>query len=160
MVPLCFYWEEWVFFPRILWYRFRCSYNLRCILVTNNLLYWCRRICYCPGNRCNWCRNVTKRNWYDQITPVFYNFHADKPFEKGMTDMTERKASDGKRYVSAIVDCFDWAVVGLAMDTRMRATLCERTLENADKAYPAIRGCILHSDRGSQYTSELYRKAI
>ena len=23
-----------------------------------------------------------------------------------------------------------------------------------------MRGCILHSDRGSQYTSELYRKAI
>ena len=46
------------------------------------------------------------------------------------------------------------------MDTNMRATLCERTLENAYKAYPAIRGCILHSDRGSQYTSELYRKAI
>lgn len=28
------------------------------------------------------------------------------------------------------------------------------------KAYPLIRGAILHSDKGSQYTSELYRKAI
>ena len=46
------------------------------------------------------------------------------------------------------------------MDTNMRATLCEQTLENACKAYPMLRGAILHSDRGTQYTSELYRKAI
>ena len=88
------------------------------------------------------------------------DFHADKPLEKCITDMTEIKASDGKLYISAIFDCFDLAVVGLAMDTNMKATLCERTLENACKAYPAMRGCILHSDRGTQYTSELYRKAI
>ena len=33
-------------------------------------------------------------------------------------------------------------------------------MENAYKAYPSMRGCILHSDRGSQYTSELYRRTI
>ena len=76
------------------------------------------------------------------------DFHADKPQEKCVTDMTEIKASDGKLYVSAIFDCYDLAVIGLAMDTNMKATLCEKTLENAYKSYPAIRGCILHSDRG------------
>lgn len=74
--------------------------------------------------------------------------------------MTEIKASDGKLYVSAIFDCYDLAVLGLAMDTNMKATLCEQTLDNACKAYPMLRGAILHSDRGTQYTSELYRKAI
>ena len=74
--------------------------------------------------------------------------------------MTEIKASDGKLYVSAIFDCYDLAVLGLAMDTNMKAVLCEQTLDNAVKAYPALRGAILHSDRGTQYTSELYRKAI
>ena len=38
--------------------------------------------------------------------------------------------------------------------------LCEQTLDNACRAYPMLRGAILHSDRGTQYTSELYRKAI
>ena len=42
----------------------------------------------------------------------------------------------------------------------MKATLCEQTLDNAYKAYPMLRGAILHSDRGTQYTSELYRNAI
>lgn len=42
----------------------------------------------------------------------------------------------------------------------MKATLCEKTLENTYKSHPEIRGCIIHSDRGTQYTSELYRKAF
>lgn len=88
------------------------------------------------------------------------DFTATKPLEKCITDVTEIKASDGKLYVSAIFDCFDSAVLGLAMDTNMKATLCKQTLDNAYKAYPTIRGAILHSDRGTQYTSELYRKAI
>lgn len=88
------------------------------------------------------------------------DFTAEKPLEKCVTDMTELKASDGKLYVSAIFDCYDLAVPGLAMDTNMKASLCEQTLDNAVKAYPALRGAILHSDRGTQYTSELYRKAI
>lgn len=74
--------------------------------------------------------------------------------------MTEIKASDGKFYVSTIFDCYDLAVLGLCMDTNMKAALCEQTLDNAVKAYPMLRGAILPSDRGTQYTSELYRKAI
>ena len=88
------------------------------------------------------------------------DFTAEKPFEKCITDMTEVKASDGKLYVSAIFDCYDLAVLGLAMDTNMKATLCKQTLDNAYGAYPMLRGAILHSDRGTQYTSELYRKTI
>lgn len=88
------------------------------------------------------------------------DFRSDKPLQKCVTDITEIKASDGKLYVSAIFDCFDSAVLGLAMDTNMKAPLCARTLENAYRAYPEIKGAICHSDRGTQYTSELYRKAI
>ena len=76
------------------------------------------------------------------------NFKSDKPLEKCVTDMTEVKCLDGKLYVSAVFDCFDSAVLGLAMDTNMKATLCEKTLENTYKSHPGIRGCILHSDRG------------
>lgn len=83
------------------------------------------------------------------------DFTAEKPLEKCITDMTEIKASDGKLYISAIFDCYDLAVLGLAMDTNMKATLCEQTLDITYRAYP-----MLHSDRCTQYTSELYRKAI
>ena len=88
------------------------------------------------------------------------DFTAEKPFEKCITDMTEIKASDGKLYVSAIFDCYDLAVLGLAMDTNMKATLCKQTVDNAYRTYPPLQGAILHSDRGTQYTSELYRKTF
>ena len=88
------------------------------------------------------------------------DFRAEKPLSKCVTDITEVKGSDGKLYVSAIFDCFDSSVIGLAMDTNMKAPLCVQTLENAAKAYPDLRGAILHSDRGSQYTSQIYRDAI
>ena len=88
------------------------------------------------------------------------NFYSDEPLTKCVTDISELKARDGKLYVSAIFDCFDVAVLGLAMDTNMKASLCEQTLDNAYIAYPDIRGAIIHSDRGTQYTSEIYRNAI
>ena len=62
--------------------------------------------------------------------------------------------------MSAIFDCFDAAVLGLAMDTNMKAPLCEQTLANAVRSYPALRGAVIHSDRGTQYTSETYRRAV
>ena len=88
------------------------------------------------------------------------NFRAAKPLEKGVTDITEIPAKDGKLYVSALFDCFDAAVLGLSMADNMRAELCVQTLNNACFSYPGLRGAIVHSDRGSQYTSEKYRLAV
>lgn len=88
------------------------------------------------------------------------DFSSQEPLKKCVTDITEIKAKDGKLYVSAIFDCFDAAVLGLAMDTSMKAALCERTLDNAVRAYPGLQGAIIHSDRGAQYTSETYRRAV
>lgn len=88
------------------------------------------------------------------------DFRSDAPLQKCVTDITEIKAADGKLYVSAIFDCYDLGVLGLAMDSNMRAELCVHTLENALTAYPALKGAIIHSDRGAQYTSDIYRQAI
>lgn len=88
------------------------------------------------------------------------DFKANRPCEKCVTDITELKGKDGKLYTSAIFDCYDVSVLGIAMDDNMRAELCAVTVENAVKAYPELKGAILHSDRGSQYTSELYRMSL
>ena len=50
--------------------------------------------------------------------------------------------------------------LGIAIEDNLRASLCCHTLENARKSYPDIAGCIIHSDRGSQYTSAEYREVI
>lgn len=88
------------------------------------------------------------------------DFRAARPLEKAVTDITEIKAKDGKLYVSAIFDCYDSAVLGLSMGTNMKASLCISTLRNAVNAYPSLKGAIIHSDKGAQYTSEEYRSTI
>lgn len=50
--------------------------------------------------------------------------------------------------------------LGLAIEDNMKASICCHTIENARKAYPDIKGCIIHSDRGSQYTSIEYRAKL
>ena len=107
-------------------------------------------------------RGITKadRNAHKSDDKLKRNFRSEKPLEKCITDITEIKGSDGKLYVSAIFDCFDVSVLGLAMDTNMKATLCAATLNNAYTLYPGMKGCICHSDRGAQYTSQLYREKI
>lgn len=88
------------------------------------------------------------------------NFKADEPNKKCVTDITELKAKDGKLYISVIFDYFDLLVCGLAMEINMKASLCTKTVSNALKLHPELTGAVLHSDRGSQYTSNEYRRKI
>lgn len=68
-------------------------------------------------------------------------FKASEPLKKTVTDISEIKAKSGKLYVSVIFDCYDLAVVGISMDTNMKATLFVNTLDNAFKAYK-LRGLL------------------
>jgi putative transposase len=88
------------------------------------------------------------------------DFTAQEPLIKAVTDITEIKTVEGKLYVSAIEDCFDNAILGLSIANNMKAELCVDTLKSAIIAFPGLRGAIVHSDRGSQYTSNEYRMAI
>ena len=90
------------------------------------------------------------------------DFTAKAPLTKVVTDITEIPTADGKLYVSGIFDCFDLMPVGLSMANNMRAELCEATVKSMVLKYgkSSVQGMILHSDRGSQYTSDLYRTTL
>ncbi len=87
------------------------------------------------------------------------DFTADAPCQKWLTDITEVPCRDGKLYVAPILDCFNGEIVGLAMDDNMQAQLCTRAFERACKSCSS-RGMILHSDRGSQFTSRAFRDSL
>ena len=87
------------------------------------------------------------------------NFHADRPFRKLLTDITQIQCVDGRLYISPIMDCFNGEILSLRMADNMRKELCVDTLKAAAGRFP-IRGAILHSDRGSQYTSGAFRQAL
>lgn len=87
------------------------------------------------------------------------DFKAEEPDTKYLTDITEVPCFDGKLYVVPVMDCFGGDIVGLAMDNNMRAEICVRALESACM-HTGGRGMIVHSDRGSQYTSEEFRSSL
>lgn len=88
------------------------------------------------------------------------DFSAEEPNKKAVTDITEIPcANNQKLYVSGLFDCFDLYPLGLCMDDNMRKELCINTIKSAAKMHD-ITGMIAHSDRGSQYTSFEYRKAL
>ena len=87
------------------------------------------------------------------------NFHADKPFAKLLTDITQVQCRDGKLYISPIMDCFNGEILSLEMRDNMKKELCVDTVKAMAKRF-AVRGAILHSDRGSQYTSEAFRSEL
>lgn len=87
------------------------------------------------------------------------DFTAFQPCRKMLTDISQILCEDGKLYISPILDCYNGEILSLCMDDNMKKELCMETFR-AVKARHKISGAILHSDRGSQYTSEEFRKEL
>ena len=84
------------------------------------------------------------------------NFKSDKPFTKLLTDITQIQCIDGKLYISAILDCYNGEIVALEMRNNMKKELCIDTIKQLSN----FRNAVLHSDRGSQYTSFEFKEAL
>ena len=87
------------------------------------------------------------------------DFHSDQPYQKLLTDISQIPCADGKLYISPVMDCFNGEILSLLMRDNMRKELCIDTVVAAARRFP-IKGAILHSDRGSQYTSEAFRNEL
>lgn len=91
------------------------------------------------------------------------DFHADKPNEKWLTDVTEFKYYVGeekkKIYLSAILDLFDRRIVAYAVSDSNNIPLVHDTFDKAVAANPDARP-IFHSDRGFQYTSNVFHQKL
>ena len=106
---------------------------------------------------------VTTDSDHDQ--PIAANlleqdFRAQAPDTKWVTDITYVETEEGWLYLAAIIDLFSRRVVGWSMDQRMDRSLVLRALDMALGQRAPGKGLIHHSDRGSQYASEDYRRAL
>ena len=88
------------------------------------------------------------------------DFTADDVNELWLTDITEHPTDEGKLYLCAITDVFSGRIVGYSMDSRMKARLAVNALENASSRRGGAAGCIVHSDRGSQFRSGKFVHAL
>jgi putative transposase len=81
-------------------------------------------------------------------------FVADSPDRLWLTDITEHPTREGKVYLAAVLDVFSRRIVGWSIADHLRAELVVDALEMARwRRRPTPGRTVLHSDRGSQYTS-------
>lgn len=88
------------------------------------------------------------------------NFTAARPNELWLTDITEHKTGEGKLYLCAIKDVCSNKIVGYSIDSRMKARLAVDALEMAVAHRGRPTGVVVHSDRGSQFRSRKFVRAL
>lgn len=87
-------------------------------------------------------------------------FTATAPNQKWVADFTYIWTSEGWLYVAAVLDLFSRRVVGWSMHPTMTTTLVTDALLMAIWRRGATETLLHHSDQGSQYTSELFRRQL
>lgn len=89
------------------------------------------------------------------------DFTARGPDELWLTDITEHWTREGKLYLCAIKDVWSNRIIGYSIDSRMKARLVVNAIDNAAARRDGdVAGCILHSDRGSQFRSRKAQRAL
>lgn len=97
--------------------------------------------------------------------PVFENvlnrqFSAAGADQVYVSDITYLWTQEGWLYLAVVIDLFSRRVVGWSMRTRMKANLVADALRMAVWQRRPKPGLIVHSDRGSQYASNVYRRLL
>lgn len=85
--------------------------------------------------------------------------HNAERSKSSSTYISQIQCQDGNLYISPIFDCYNGEILSLIMRGNMKKRLCIDTFESLTRRYN-LEGCILHSDRGSQYTSEAFRTVL
>lgn len=75
----------------------------------------------------------------------------------GPADLTYITITGGFAYAALILDAWSRRVVGFAIGRSIDSRLAAKALRNAIASRRPLPGCVFHTDRGSQYASELHR---
>ncbi len=84
----------------------------------------------------------------------------ERPNQLWVADLTYVAIPGSFVYLAAILDAWSRKVVGYAISRSMDARIAVAALRAAIRNRAPSRGCIHHSDRGSQYASEVYRELL
>jgi transposase InsO family protein len=88
------------------------------------------------------------------------NFKTTKPNQVWVSDITYIRTGEGWLYLAVFIDLFSRKVVGWSMSERMTADLAVNAFRMALFRQKRKAPKLVHSDRGSQYASEAFRKEL
>ena len=89
------------------------------------------------------------------------DFEADTVFKKLVTDITYiHVVNEGWTYLASVMDLYDRKIIGWSYGKNITAELATQAVKNACLNIPNTEGIILHSDLGSQYTSDEFENYL
>jgi len=93
------------------------------------------------------CENILKRE-----------FHAERPCQKWVSDITYLRTLSGWIYLTVVIDLYDRNVIGWALSANLDAANTSiPAFQMAYKNRTPEKGLIFHSDRGVQYCAGSFR---
>ncbi|GAA6503631.1 hypothetical protein K350107B32_00240 [Agathobaculum butyriciproducens] len=97
-----------------------------------------------------------------KIAPNLLNrdFHAEKPNQKWVTDVTEFSLFGEKLYLSPILDLHSSNLVSYTISDRPVLSMVTTMLDKAFAKIPDGTNLILHSDQGWQYQHKQYQRML
>ena len=97
-----------------------------------------------------------------KIAPNLLNrdFHADRPNQKWVTDVTEFSLFGEKLYLSPVLDLCSSDLVSYTISERPVLSMVTTMLEKAFEKIPDNTNLILHSDQGWQYQHKQYQRML
>jgi len=106
---------------------------------------------------------VRRKKYHNYTTGIYVypnrlarNFHAERPNQKWVTDISYIKTGQGFLYLSVIRDLYDNSIVAYKTGTEQNINLVLSTIRAAKKKEKVTGSLHLHSDQGFQYTSQAY----
>jgi putative transposase len=109
-----------------------------------------------------WRHSLTEQDGAAGPIPDLVNrdFTAPAPGQKMVGDITYIPTWEGWLYLATVIDCHTKEVIGWAMDDHYKSPLIEAALRMAARNRDLASQAIFHSDRGSNYTSTAFAKAV
>lgn len=107
-------------------------------------------------------KRTTDSNHSFNIAPNLLDrdFTAYAPNQKWAGDISYIWTGEGWLYLAVVIDLYSRRVIGWAVSDRLKQDLAIRALTMAINLRRPPKGCIFHSDRGSQYCSYAYQKIL
>jgi len=87
-------------------------------------------------------------------------FNVNEPNQAWVADITYIYTQEGWLYLATIMDLYSRKIIGWSLRDRLTKELVMAALDMALKQRNLSSDLLLHSDRGSQYASELYQTLL
>lgn len=111
-------------------------------------------------------RKPRRRRWLTRpgkrpVAPdlVRRKFTAPAPNVLWCGDLTEIDTDEGKLYLATVLDLYSRRLLGYAMSGHHDAALARASLTMAAATRGDVDGVVFHSDRGSEYTADVFARA-